>query len=313
MTLRAPPKSPNATANLVGRFIGLLILLALFAVVVWATATNQQAGILERSNPFINAPGEHLSVGEAMVHVRTLGSGDAYTVLVHDDTMVGGAILESTAQALADQGRRVIVPDLVGFGLAGRPSEPGRVYSTIGQAETLAGLLDQLGLQEADIVGFGWGGAVAADLTVTRPDLIGRLVLVNTGSLAASPTGWHSLQAAPFGLGRAVAYTREGASDRAEQLFLAECPGPADCDDPAVLEAFRRSVMVPGTSESIRARRASDTASVASDRLGEIDVPVVLVSTSDRAAVEELARRIEGSTIEVVNGQEALVSALVAG
>lgn len=310
MTLRAPPKPPHATASLVGRMLGLIVLLAGFAVAVWVTATNQQAGAIERANPFINQPGEHVVVGSLTVHVRTVGTGQPVTVLVHDDSIAGGALLESTAEELAAGGGTVVVPDLIGYGLSSRLAEPGQVYTSIGQATVLADLIDELELGPVEIAGFGWGAGVAADLAVTRPEVVSRLVLVDASALTQPTTGWHSLMAMPFGLGQAVAYTMEGGSARAETAFLSECPGPADCADPGVVEARRRAAEVPGTAASIRARRATAAASVATDRIGEVSVPVLIVSTTGREAVAGVAELIEGAEIEVVSGPEGLTAAI---
>jgi len=311
VTLRAPPKPPHSTANLVGRFVGLIILLAIFAAVVWVAATNQQIPALERSDPLVNAPGEHLSINGVVLHVRTFGSGTSATLLLHDDSMAGGALLATTAEELAANGRRVVVPDLLGFGLSGRPAEPDRIYSSVGQAETVAALLDDLSLTGVEVVGFGSGGGLAAELTVIRPGLVDRLVMVDTAALPTPSTGWHSLEALPFGAGEAVAHNREGASAQAEQRFRETCPGPAECGDPVLLEHFRKAVTVPGTAASIRARRASDPASVAADRLEEVSVPVLLLSTSDAADVEELAARFDAASVEVVEGTPTSVAAAI--
>ena len=49
----------------------------------------------------------------------------------------------------------------------------------------LAGLLDQLGYEQADVLGISWGGGLAQQFALSRPDRVRRLVLVATapGSL----------------------------------------------------------------------------------------------------------------------------------
>lgn len=313
MTLRAPPKPPHATANLVGRFVGLIVLLVIFAGVVWVTATNQQVPVVERTNPLVDAPGEHVSVDGAVIHVQTIGQGNDVTLVIHDDNMAGGALVVPLAESLAEGGRRVVVPDLVGFGLSGRPSSPGRIYSSIGQAETLAAYIAQEGLARVQVVGVGWGGTVAADLAVIEPEAIDGLVLVDVPSLSIDASGWKTMEALPFGVGQAVAYNREGGASAAEDIFLETCPGPADCADPTVLAAFRKAVTVPDTAASIRARRASPVASVAADRIDEIEVPVLIVSTSDRDAVAEISSVFEGASVEVTGEGEVAAPILAAG
>jgi pimeloyl-ACP methyl ester carboxylesterase len=313
VTLRAPPKPPHATASLVGRFVGLLVLLALFAVVVWVAATNQQVRALERSDPLIDAPGEHLTVNGQVLHVRTFGRGDEVTLIVHDDNIAGGALVVRLAEALAEEGRRVVVPDMVGFGLSSRPPDPGRIYSSIGQAETLATYLGGAELGAVEVVGVGSGGVVAADLAVIEPPLVSRLVLVDVPSLTLPATGWQSLEAMPFGVGQAVSYTREGAALGAEEIFRETCPGPADCGDPEVVEAFRRSASVPGTAASIRARRASAVASVAADRVDGLEVPMLIVSTTDAGAVSELVEVLGDVPVQIADDVASVAALILAG
>lgn len=294
MTLREPPKQ-ESTSRVLGRLIGLLILLAGFALVVWAIATNQQAKALERSDPQVHAPGEYVSADGTTLHVTEVGSGTDVSVLVHPDTMAGGLALLPLAQQLAEGGQRVLIPDLLGFGFSPRPSTPGRHYSVTGQSERLAALLDSLEVGSVRVVGFGWGGGVAAELALTRPDLVSRVILVDTAELPADLSGWGSLEGLPFGLGDAISFTREGASAGAEARYLEGCPAGLDCV--SNLESYRRAVQIPGTSRSIMARRASEPASLES-RFDAIEAPVTLAAVGLSAAdVAEAAARFSDPEI----------------
>ncbi len=302
MTLRKPPKDPNVATRLIGRFIGLALLLVLFALAIWVAATNQQAAALERSPVIVGNSARLVDANDVTINVREFGTGGDPVVLVHDDQMVGGALLVPLAQELASGGHKVVVPDMVGFGLSARPGEPGRIYSTAGQTDTLAALLDQENLTGVLVVGFGWGGGVASELAVAYPDLVSSLVLVDTPDLPVPSRGWDTLEALPFGVGDAVAFTREGASSGAEARFRSDCSADPHCDE-ATLESFQDAVSLPGTSSSIRARRASERASVAPDRLDEITVPV-LVSSADRAVAESLASRFPDAETKGVGAQD---------
>jgi poly(3-hydroxyalkanoate) depolymerase len=48
-------------------------------------------------------------------------------------------------------------------------------------APLLTGLLDQLGVARADVLGISWGGGLAQHFALSRPDRVHRLVLVATG------------------------------------------------------------------------------------------------------------------------------------
>jgi len=42
----------------------------------------------------------------------------------------------------------------------------------------LTGLLDQLGYEQADVLGISWGGGLAQQFALSRPERVRRLVLV---------------------------------------------------------------------------------------------------------------------------------------
>ena len=71
---------------------------------------------------------------------------------------------------------RVVVADLRGSGLSGKPSE---AYSIAGFADDLWCLLDHLAIDRSHLVGFSLGGAVALEMALQRPRQCHRLVLIN--------------------------------------------------------------------------------------------------------------------------------------
>jgi poly(3-hydroxyalkanoate) depolymerase len=77
-----------------------------------------------------------------------------------------------------DERRPVIRFDMPGVGGSPAPVLP---YHLVTSAPLLAGLLDQLGYPSADVLGISWGGALAQQFALSRPDRVRRLVLVATG------------------------------------------------------------------------------------------------------------------------------------
>lgn len=74
------------------------------------------------------------------------------------------------------QGRRVIAPDMVGFGYTERPD--GIRYSMDGWVDHALGVLDALEIEQADLVGNSFGGALSLALTTRYPDRFRRLILM---------------------------------------------------------------------------------------------------------------------------------------
>ncbi len=71
---------------------------------------------------------------------------------------------------------RVIAPDMVGFGFTERPA--GQRYTMDAWVDQAVGLLDALGIGQADLVGNSFGGALAVALTIRHPQRVRRLVLM---------------------------------------------------------------------------------------------------------------------------------------
>ncbi|PHN54033.1 2-hydroxy-6-oxo-2,4-heptadienoate hydrolase [Pseudomonas sp. ICMP 8385] len=80
------------------------------------------------------------------------------------------------------QTRRVVAPDMLGFGYSDRPAD-GR-YHQQRWVEHAIGVLDALGIQQADIVGNSFGGGLALALAIRHPERVRRLVLM--GSVGVS-------------------------------------------------------------------------------------------------------------------------------
>jgi poly(3-hydroxyalkanoate) depolymerase len=86
-------------------------------------------------------------------------------------------LLQPFADALDPQ-RPVIRFDMPGVGGSPAPVIP---YHLTTLPSLLAGLLDQLGYQQADVLGISWGGGLAQQFALSRPERVRRLVLVATG------------------------------------------------------------------------------------------------------------------------------------
>lgn len=74
--------------------------------------------------------------------------------------------------------RRVIAPDMVGFGFTERPR--GQVYDMDVWVAQAVGLLDALDIERADLVGNSFGGALALAIAIRHPRRVRRLVLMGS-------------------------------------------------------------------------------------------------------------------------------------
>jgi pimeloyl-ACP methyl ester carboxylesterase len=79
--------------------------------------------------------------------------------------------------------RSVYAPDMPGFG----ESDPAPTQNSTDAARAIADLANDLRLRQIDVLGVGFGAAVALELGAARPLLVRRLVLVRVPPLDLSP------------------------------------------------------------------------------------------------------------------------------
>ncbi len=70
----------------------------------------------------------------------------------------------------------LLMPDLIGHGRSSAPSDPARYAMEYVVADLLQ-LLDQLGLEQIDLLGYSMGGRVALQLALAAPARVRRLIL----------------------------------------------------------------------------------------------------------------------------------------
>jgi pimeloyl-ACP methyl ester carboxylesterase len=151
--------------------IALLVLVAaLAATAVYAVA---QAHAAERKTPPI---GHFLDVDGVRLHYFERGQGDPVVLIHGNGALIQDFIVSGLVDGLSER-HRVIVFDRPGFGYSTRPRT--RVWTPMAQADVLRKALDQLGVEQAIVLGHSWGTLVAVALALQAPDLVRGLVLLS--------------------------------------------------------------------------------------------------------------------------------------
>ncbi|MGH9941105.1 MAG: alpha/beta fold hydrolase [Pyrinomonadaceae bacterium] len=114
------------------------------------------------------------------IHFQEAGDPGAPTLLLVHGFCASTFVWSDVIVPLAAEGFRVIAPDLVGYGFSGKPADGE--YTIESQARMITGLMDQLGLARATLVGSSYGGAVSAVCALDCPERVERLVLVGAVS-----------------------------------------------------------------------------------------------------------------------------------
>ena len=94
-------------------------------------------------------------------------------------------------QAVADAGYRVIVPDQRGFGGASRPDGVEH-YDIQALTADIIGIMDQLGIDRARLVGHDFGAGLAWFMAAHIPERFSQLVVMSVGS-SGNP-GWDTVE-----------------------------------------------------------------------------------------------------------------------
>ncbi|MEU8301809.1 alpha/beta hydrolase [Micromonospora sp. NPDC048909] len=123
------------------------------------TATQRSAGT-----------GQYADVNGINLYYETHGAGRPM-VLLHGG-LCSGEMFAPILPALAEH-HQVILVDLQGHG---RTADVDRPLDVTLMADDVAALIEHLGLQKPDVVGYSLGGGVALLVAIRHPHLVGRLV-----------------------------------------------------------------------------------------------------------------------------------------
>ena len=117
--------------------------------------------------------GEYADVNGLHMYYETYGSGRPL-ILLHGG-LGSGEMFGPILPALID-GHQLIVPDLQGHG---RTADIDRPIALELMGDDIAGLIEHLGLDRPDVLGYSLGGGVALQLEVRHPQTVRRLIIVS--------------------------------------------------------------------------------------------------------------------------------------
>lgn len=179
-------------------------------------------------------------VGDAIVAWTEVGSGPPLLMLhgLGDCHRTWRRVLPSLAAQ-----HRVILPDLPGHGLSGRPDAP---YTLPWFADTMRGLLDALELEKVAIVGHSFGGGVAQWMVLDDARRIDRMVLVAPGGLGREVGLGMRLATVPF-VGSELVQAGMGLGTR---IMMRVASGELGRPEPGEIERLAWMNSAPGTGRA---------------------------------------------------------------
>ncbi|CAN5275766.1 alpha/beta hydrolase [soil metagenome] len=117
------------------------------------------------------------------IHALDVGAGAEPLVLLHG--LSGSGRWWNRNLVGLSRDRRVLVPDIIGFG---DTRCPGPIPSIAELAAILNSWMEHLGVESADVAGHSMGGQIAVHLAAHFPERVRRLVLVDSAGLHPAPT-----------------------------------------------------------------------------------------------------------------------------
>jgi pimeloyl-ACP methyl ester carboxylesterase len=156
---------------------GWKILIAVVGLLVVLLAVNTLVTDAETEPAKVTEPGARiLDLPDGDLQVLEKGPRDAPPiVLIHCFSCAMN--YWSRMIPLLDRTHRVIAVDLLGHGGSEKPSSG---YNPANQATAIAEALGRLGVEKAEVVGHSLGGSVATALAQQSPQLVGRVVIIDT-------------------------------------------------------------------------------------------------------------------------------------
>jgi len=118
--------------------------------------------------------GSYADVNGLHMYYETYGAGRPL-ILLHGG-LGSGEMFGPTVGLLAEH-HQVILPDLQGHG---RTADIDRPLDLQAMADDIAALIDHLGFEKADLVGYSLGGGVALRTALKYPEKVNRLVICST-------------------------------------------------------------------------------------------------------------------------------------
>lgn len=122
-------------------------------------------------------PGSFLGVPVAEDELSCIERGTGQPLLLIHGLLMNGRMFDALAEQLEAYERRLIIPDLRGHGQSQHLAPP---YSVAQHADDMITLMDRLGIETTDVLGYSQGGPIAQQIARRYPERVRRLFLVCT-------------------------------------------------------------------------------------------------------------------------------------
>ena len=282
----------------------ILLIVPLLYPVPALTGTVPERELADPDSHFVDVNG-------TTVHYKEMGQGGPVIILLHGF----GASEYSWREVMEPLSRsgRVIAYDRPGFGLTERPMDGNwtgtNPYSVQGNVELLDGLMDELGVENAILVGNSAGGEVATAYAIEHPERVQELVLVDpavgNGNKGPLPQWAYPLMKLPQIRNMAPLLVRTIAGEMGNDTIRMAWHDPSRIK-PEVYDGYRKPLMAENWDKALYEFTIADNPVNYTERLAELTMPVLVVTGDDDRIVPtarsiQLSTEIPGSELVVLN------------
>ena len=164
------------------------------------------------------------------MHYVDEGPADGPVVLCLHGQPSWSYLYRKMIPVFVEAGHRVLAPDWFGFGRSDKPVDDA-VYTWDFHRGSLGAFVDALKLERITLVCQDWGGLLGLTLPVTHPDLIARLLVMNTALAVGMSPGKGFLEWLAFveqnpdlDVGKLMMRAIHGADDSIAAAYAAPFP-----------------------------------------------------------------------------------------
>jgi pimeloyl-ACP methyl ester carboxylesterase len=251
-----------------------------------------------------------VEVNGVTVHYKEMGQGEPVFILLHGFGASEFSWRE-VMEPLSTSGR-VIAYDRPAFGLTERPMEGNwtgtNPYSVQGNVELLDGLMDELGVDKAILVGNSAGGEIATAYAIEHPERVQGLVLVDPavgkGNRGPVPQWAVSLMASPQIRHIAPLLVRTIAGEMGNDTIRMAWHDPSRID-PEIYEGYRKPLRANNWDTALYEFTIAGNPVNYSGRLTDLTMPVLVITGDDDRIVPteqsiQLSKEIPGAELVVL-------------
>jgi len=292
--LRQPPKQEK-TSRLIVRILVLIVFLLAVATAIWTATTKT----LIRATEDVSLEGLEIetrhATGGATLNIIEEPGGPVPVVLLHGYDISGGILWDGVVSQL-DEAYHAVRIDLPGFGMSDRLPEKGHGHTVASMAEVVGAVMETDLDSPAVVVGVGLGGEVAAELALTKSDLVRGIVMIDVDLWERRD--WIEIAERLPWIGEAVTYTFETGGRFSMDQWAPWCGEGGWCPTRGQADARDLAASIVNSTDSMRSFLRTSSASLVPSDLGLIEVPVAYVWSSGgvvpQNSVDRVATAITG-------------------